>query len=465
MDTIIQCFLEKVINLKEKSLEDLNNLNFLSDFTDNLNKNLMELGKDLVKNYLDELEKLIYESKERKEKYISYQKDSLANHRKLITIFGEIEYSRRYYVQKNDNSNKVYLLDKAIGLEENERMLVNVEEKMLEIATVKSYDFAGKNAAYDTEITKETVKNKIKELDFEKLPEEIFKEKKEVLRLYIQADEDHVALQKGGIAMPRLITIFEEKENGKLLGKKKFGGIYNGNIDKLWEEVLNYIENKYNYEKIKEIFIMGDGACWIKTGLEWLPKSKYISDRFHISKSIIAMTGNNKEYILKIREALFELDFDKVKELEYEILAEEMNKNKRKYKEEQLKYILNNEEGIRNSICYDIPGCSAEGDISHTYSDRLSSRPLGWSKENVDKMSRLRIMRENGINIKLLTRSVNNLNKKEEEKIKSQKEVSKMIYKDKYKRAEGICYTIPELRYGDYEMRNKLSEIIKCKAI
>lgn len=465
MNTIIQCFLEKIINLKEKSLEDLNNINFLSDFTDNLNKNLMELGKDLVKNYIEELETLIYESSERKSKYTSYQKDSLANQRKLITIFGEIEYSRRYYSLKSDNSNKVYLLDKAIGIDERERMLVNVEEKILDLATVKSYEFAGKKAAYDTELSKETVKNKIEKLNFEKLPKEVFKEKKEVLRLYIQADEDHVALQKGGISMPRLITLFEEKENGKLLGKKKFGGIYNGNIDKLWEEVLSYIENKYNYDKIQNIFIMGDGASWIKSGLEWLPKSKYIADRFHISKAIIVMTGNNKEYIQKIREALFELDFDKVKELEYEILSEEMDKNKRKYKEEALKYVLNNEEGIRNSICYDVPGCAAEGDISHTYSDRLSSRPLGWSKENVDKMARLRVMRENGTSIKLLTRSQENLTEEEQDKLELQRKVCKMINKDKYKRAEGICYTIPELRYGDNEMKNKLREIIECKAI
>ena len=44
-------------------------------------------------------------------------------------------------------------------------MLVNVEENMLELATIKSYEFAGKKAAYDTVISKETVKNKIANLD------------------------------------------------------------------------------------------------------------------------------------------------------------------------------------------------------------------------------------------------------------------------------------------------------------
>ena len=40
-----------------------------------------------------------------------------------------------------------------------------------------------------------------------------------------------------------------------------------------------------------------------------------------------------------------------------------------------------------------------------------------------------------------------------------------MIKKEKYKREDGLCYTIPEMRFGDYEMREKLRELIKCKAI
>ena len=39
--------------------------------------------------------------------------------------------------------------------------------------------------------------------------------------------------------------------------------------------------------------------------------------------------------------------------------------------------------------------CSAEGHVSHIYSDRMSSRPLGWSRTGADKMSRLRIYRQN----------------------------------------------------------------------
>ena len=49
-------------------------------------------------------------------------------------------------------------------------------------------------------------------------------------------------------------------------------------------------------------------------------------------------------------------------------------------------------------------GCSAEGHVSHIYSDRMSSRPLGWCRTGVDKMARLRIYRQNKGNMLELVR-------------------------------------------------------------
>ena len=48
--------------------------------------------------------------------------------------------------------------------------------------------------------------------------------------------------------------------------------------------------------------------------------------------------------------------------------------------------------------------CSAEGHISHVYSDRMSSRPLGWSITGADKMSRLRVYKMNHGNMLELVR-------------------------------------------------------------
>jgi len=71
-------------------------------------------------------------------------------------------------------------------------------------------------------------------------------------------------------------------------------------------------------------------------------------------------------------------------------------------KEKLLRYILNNKEGISNLYKYqkELHGCSAEGHISHLYSARLSSRPLGWKVINVNNVSKLRLVKADNKEIK-----------------------------------------------------------------
>lgn len=79
---------------------------------------------------------------------------------------------------------------------------------------------------------------------------------------------------------------------------------------------------------------------------------------------------------------------------------------KRKAVENAKGYILGNWSGIMLSMKTQDTNvrCSAEGHISHVYADRMSSRPLGWCKTGADKMSRLRIYRQNQGNMLELVR-------------------------------------------------------------
>jgi hypothetical protein len=65
---------------------------------------------------------------------------------------------------------------------------------------------------------------------------------------------------------------------------------------------------------------------------------------------------------------------------------------------EAKRYILNNWDGIeiKGEKSEEIVGCSAEGHVSHVLSERLSSRPRGWSKIGADQMAQLRIYKQNG---------------------------------------------------------------------
>lgn len=68
----------------------------LSEFTSNLEDNLMQLGYNLTKFSLEYAEEIIFNIKERKEHFTSIEKDG----RCVTSIFGDIDFKRRYYLDK-----------------------------------------------------------------------------------------------------------------------------------------------------------------------------------------------------------------------------------------------------------------------------------------------------------------------------------------------------------------------------
>lgn len=471
MDNILYDFNENVINLMKSFLFNLEGNKDLSSFTDNLTDQFAQFGKNLIQNMIDYAEEIIFKLNGRNKMFESLEKDD----RTITTIFGSISFCRRYY-KDLETGNRIYLLDQYFELKPNERLLQNVQARIIDEATISSYQHAGEVAAYGEVISKEKVKNTIEDLNLDNKVIRTSKnsEKKKIKKLYIIADEDHVHLQKGGITEPRMVIIYEGiAKFGKrvvLQNKTHIGGNYDGKVEELWTEVLTYIENNYDTEYLERIYLQGDGGAWIVSGKEYLIKAKYVLDEFHMKKAVNSIVGRitkiNKEENLatrkKLRDMLRKLDFESFKETCYEMIAEEMDSTARARKERNMEYILNNIEGITNLYenQEDLHGCSAEGHISHIYSDRMSSRPMGWKSENVDKMSRLRLLREDGIRGKEIL--------EKQGKIVEFEEIKKIRHQAKEKMEKTINVrvgTVPALKYGSDEEKNLLSNLLKLRVI
>ena len=50
-------------------------------------------------------------------------------------------------------------------------------------------------------------------------------------------------------------------------------------------KVLSELEKRYDLKET-DIYLHGDGAGWIQTGLEWLPNSQHVLDKFHKNKAL-----------------------------------------------------------------------------------------------------------------------------------------------------------------------------------
>lgn len=462
MENILHDFNKKIISLVENYLKNLIFSKGISSFTDDLVSEFAQFGSNLTQFIIEYAEQIIFDLEERKEKFESLEKDN----RSIISIFGEIQYKRRYYKDK-ENNNKVYLLDKFIGIEPKQRLLDNVREKLIENAIETSYEYSGEHAAYGVKISRQEVKNEIENLNLDISFYQENNEKKQVKNVYIIADEDHVHLQKGGIEEPRMVIVYDSfVKNGKrieLRNKRHFGGLYKGKIDDLWNEVAMYIENTYDMDYLDNVFVLRDGAKWIKIGATWINKGVNILDRFHMCKAVNAIAGrNNNKEKMELYRLIKSLNFNSFKEKCYEILSEEMEETVRERKEKLMNYILNNRKGISNYYKYGnlLHGCSAEGHVSHIYSDRMSSRPMGWKSQNIDNMSKLRLLREDNIPVKTIL--------EKQEKIIDIKEYKEIKNKAERKIKKNINFkpiSLPIMTFGTYEEKEYFRKMLNNEAI
>ncbi len=129
--------------------------------------------------------------------------------------------------------------------------------------------------------------------------------------------------------------------------------------------------------------------------------SSGLLDRYHLNKYILTATSREARYRDRIWRAINEGNEKELKEAFNELSKIAQTEQEKKKIREVKKYILNNWEGIKiYKEDEDVIGCSAEGHISHVFSDRLSRNPLGWSREGLKLMAKLRVFKKNGGNLR-----------------------------------------------------------------
>jgi hypothetical protein len=398
----------------------------VADLILGLNQDLMKLGRDIVVKVLEDMDGFLRQDGVRKKDWEIVRKDETG----LLTTFGQIRYNRTYFKPKGGGERK-YLVDEIVGIKPHERMTADVVINALDEATESSYRKAGEKACYEDEVSKQAVMNKVHTVEVNP-PKLKYSKKRDARILYIEADEDHVAHQakgKGGTRclMPKLIYVHEGIDLSRSTAKRKvlknvrfFGE--DCSPEDLWLQVAQYISEQYNEDKIETVYISGDGASWIKQGLNWIGKSRFVLDNHHLNKYIKVATAHlDDEAIYQgLKDALDWPDKEMAYRVFNRILELTENETKIAAVKDARRYIMNNWAGIaiKAEKGYEIVGCSAEGHVSHVLSNRLSSRPKGWSKTGANQMTKLLIYKKNGGNIYDLV-----MHQKEQERKEQQTEI------------------------------------------
>ena len=409
----IQDFIENgIANLEEceKSLMK-NPLNWTDQIL-GIQQILRKFGAAVISELLEECNTILENSIKRRAFWRI--KDRTKKH--LLTSVGMIGFTHTRFEHK-ETGKTAYLLDQILGIQPHARISRDLECRLLEEAAQSSYRKAGYTASEQDPVSGQTVMRHVHRLKCIRQENGQDQEKRRVKQLYVEADEDHIALQfhekKGDIKrfkghgdngrIIKLVYVHEgietEGKRRSLKHRKYFGGYYTGEENKrLWEEVKEYIEETYDTDSLETIYFQSDGGGWMKKGMELLG-ADFVLDEFHLKKYVKRMVRSTgePEREAEVNEWIKEGKKKELEEWEKEKAAVLEEKEGKKL-ENSYGYIKRNWKGVRNRVGKKagVLGSSTESHVSHVISARMSSRPMGWSKEGAKKLSFLRIYWKNG---------------------------------------------------------------------
>ena len=160
----IKYFEEECINRFEK-LEDefMKNPQQLAEYITGITSELHQLGLQIIRESLESMDEMLQKSPVRKKNWV------VESHmqKQLTTSLGEVRFEKTLFTNKNTGRSE-YLLDRIMGLKRNERLTEDAKARLLQEAVQTSYRRGGEEVSLTSEVSRQTVKNKIHSLKFPK---------------------------------------------------------------------------------------------------------------------------------------------------------------------------------------------------------------------------------------------------------------------------------------------------------
>lgn len=445
MDNIIQVITEIITTGFEKHIKKIaEEKQDISQFILATKKDLDNVGCMLVAEALETIDEAVKKAPERKKGwYVHGRKPNT-----LATIFGEVHYERTYYKNKDDGSYRS-LSDTIVGIGAYDKMDLSLEAKCVENAITLPYRKSGLEASKALGLSGQTVMNAIRRLGPLPLYEaKESEERRKVKYLFIEADEDHVAMRGNRAGEPKLVYVHEglrwvSKDRWELTNPVYFSGMFRRS-DELWTAVEEYIDMTYDRENISKIYLSGDRGSWIREGAGWIKDSIYVVDKYHLLKAVRKAGAHIENGCDAIWKAIKRQDLGYLDTV-LETIKDHPDSEGKKLAE-VFRYIRASFETTIHYHDEGYRGCSAEGHVSHILSDRLSSRPRVWCEIGIDEMARLRVTAKNGEEIYPMMLRMKKEHQKEQESIAIDKRI---VHDRKLAAGSEMQHNIPGINRGE----------------
>ena len=408
---ILNTFSSNLESILYNSINDSNNVFNYVNLLSNLDNSLCNIAKQSLITCFESIDKSFKYSLERKRKY----EIKSFHPRTILTVFGEITFYRTFYKSKLTGKNFCYV-DRLLGLHKYDYFDPYLKSIVIEYSSFNSYpkvakylnDLIGNRVSINDKqkyFSRQTIRNIILNSNLSIVnydPKPVTPE-----TLYIIADEKWIPTQNNdnNKIMEKSVVIFEGIKNHKLLNKRIFASYDNSFIN----DSLDYLFYTYDIDKIKNIFVMGDGAKWIyKLKHEYKIASHinvtFCLDKFHFKQAIHHICLNKD-----LEDILSFYVLNDMKNDFIDCCSSLIDSFPHRTETINLKmnYILNNWKNINNLYSHNL-SCPMESQISHNIADLFTSRPKAYSVNMINKLIEIRLHYKNNDNLKELY--LNNFN-------------------------------------------------------
>lgn len=418
----------------EKSLRKMEELfkEFLNSMTTNFSTNkyisnilsIQNISNNFIINFIINFINIIdneYINSEQRKKdfYINKKKVS----RTIVTIFGEITFSRTLFINKQ-TGEYYFFVDDVLGIEQYKTYDPVVRGIAINDAINTNPNNASEYSLFNKfnlldyvsnkkkiNIPRQTIYKWLQDLHIKTINYEPINNGK---TLYVMADEKWIHQQERNMnklseekkkkyIMSKCFIIFtgikRKNKRSKLVGRHVF--ITSSKTP--WKDLMNEIYKIYDFEKIETINLLSDAGNWILAGkdeLKLYSNNKVIVNtcEFHVKQKINRSTTDEG-----LREKLSNAIYEKEdKELFKKIINEIIESKDKQTRKDTITgyrdYIIKHWKGIIAMKYSDIKS-SMEGHISHCVASKFGSRPKGYSENRIETYLKLQEAYLNGINM------------------------------------------------------------------
>ena len=264
-----------------------------------------EFARNITVTVLEQIDERLMKERDKK-RYRMKDKNKTT----IKTIYGNVEYTRRYYVD-TETGKYVYLLDEEMNMNRVGMFSENMANLIIKECINEPYNKAAASVSAATgnyissvgawKLVQEVGRNieASENLNIKDMERGINKGAKQTNILFQETDGVYLKMQgkdrkKAKNQELKLATIYEGWNEGnrhELINKKVIAGFEDGTS--FMKRRLAFVKNIYNYDKIQYKMVNGDGAAWIEP-LEVENITYQQLDPFHVKKNIIGIIKNKK---------------------------------------------------------------------------------------------------------------------------------------------------------------------------